>query len=30
VGDKKPGDVRGQGYFSIWYLVSPKGKPIKK
>ena len=27
-GDKKPGQVNGQGSFQIWYVVSPKGKPI--
>jgi predicted lipoprotein with Yx(FWY)xxD motif len=29
-GDKKPGDIRGQGFFGIWYVLSPGGKPIKK
>jgi predicted lipoprotein with Yx(FWY)xxD motif len=28
-GDKKPGDTRGQGFFSIWYVLSPKGTAIK-
>ena len=28
-GDKKLGDVYGQGYFNIWYVLSPKGTPIK-
>jgi predicted lipoprotein with Yx(FWY)xxD motif len=28
-GDRKPGDVRGQGLFDLWYAVSPAGKPIK-
>ena len=28
-GDKKPGDARGQGFYSIWYVVSPKGTAIK-
>jgi len=28
-GDKKPGDVRGQGFVSEWYVLSPKGKPIR-
>ncbi|MFL5910899.1 MAG: hypothetical protein ACJ768_10065 [Gaiellaceae bacterium] len=28
-GDKKPGDARGQAFFSIWYVVSPKGAAIK-
>ena len=29
-GDKKPGDVVGQGYVGAWYVLSPAGKPIKK
>jgi predicted lipoprotein with Yx(FWY)xxD motif len=29
-GDKKPGDVRGQGFASEWYVLSPTGVPIKK
>jgi predicted lipoprotein with Yx(FWY)xxD motif len=28
--DEKPGDTSGQGYFGIWYVVSPKGNAIKK
>jgi predicted lipoprotein with Yx(FWY)xxD motif len=28
--DKKPGDVYGQNAVSIWYVLSPSGKPIKK
>jgi len=28
--DTKPGDVKGQGYGSVWYVVSPKGTPIKR
>jgi predicted lipoprotein with Yx(FWY)xxD motif len=28
VADKKPGDVNGQGFFSLWYVLSPLGKPI--
>lgn len=28
--DRKPGDVKGQSYFGIWYVVSPKGTAIKK
>ena len=27
--DTKPGDVYGQGFGSIWYVLSPAGKPIK-
>ena len=29
-GDKKPGDVHGQGYAKEWYVLSPKGSPIRK
>jgi predicted lipoprotein with Yx(FWY)xxD motif len=29
-GDKKPGDARGQGFVQQWYVLSPKGKPIRK
>ena len=29
-GDKKAGDLNGQGFVSIWYVVSPKGTAIKK
>lgn len=28
-GDRKPGDVNGQGYY-YWYVVSPSGRPITK
>ena len=28
-GDKKPGDTRGQSFFSAWFVLSPKGTPIK-
>lgn len=28
--DKKAGDTFGQAYFGIWYVVSPRGKAIKK
>jgi len=28
--DKKPGDVRGQGNAQLWYVLSPKGKPIRR
>jgi predicted lipoprotein with Yx(FWY)xxD motif len=27
-GDKKPGDVKGQGFYNLWYVLSPKGTPI--
>ena len=26
--DKKPGDVNGQGFVGIWYVLSPKGRAI--
>jgi predicted lipoprotein with Yx(FWY)xxD motif len=26
--DKKPGDVNGQGFYGVWYVLSPKGQPI--
>jgi predicted lipoprotein with Yx(FWY)xxD motif len=29
-GDKKPGDARGQGFVSEWYVLSPNGDPIEK
>jgi predicted lipoprotein with Yx(FWY)xxD motif len=29
-GDARPGDVRGQGSFQIWYVVSPKGLAVRK
>ena len=29
-GDKQPGDARGQGFASEWYVLSPKGTPIRK
>ena len=29
-GDKKPGDVNGQRLFDYWYVLSPKGTPIRK
>jgi predicted lipoprotein with Yx(FWY)xxD motif len=28
--DKKPGQANGQGLFHLWYVVSPKGTPIRK
>jgi predicted lipoprotein with Yx(FWY)xxD motif len=27
--DTKPGDTSGQGVNTVWYVVSPDGKPIK-
>lgn len=29
-GDKKPGDIKGQGFVSQWYVLSPNGTPIRK
>jgi predicted lipoprotein with Yx(FWY)xxD motif len=28
--DKKPGDVKGQGFSRLWYVLSPKGTPIRR
>jgi predicted lipoprotein with Yx(FWY)xxD motif len=28
-GDRKPGDVNGQGGYDLWWVVSPSGRPIK-
>jgi len=28
--DKKPGQIHGQGFASIWYVLSLKGAPIEK
>ena len=30
VDDKQPGDVKGQGMYDYWYVLSPSGRPIKK
>ena len=29
-GDRRPGQVRGQGIGGLWWVLSPKGKPIKE
>ncbi len=29
-GDRKPGQIRGQGFLSVWWVVSPKGNAIHK
>jgi len=29
VADKKPGDVNGQRFLGVWFVLSPKGTPIK-
>jgi predicted lipoprotein with Yx(FWY)xxD motif len=28
--DLKPGQIRGQGYLQIWFVLSPQGRAIKK
>ena len=28
-GDKGPGDAKGQGILQVWYVLSPRGTPIK-
>jgi predicted lipoprotein with Yx(FWY)xxD motif len=28
-GDKQPGHVRGQAFYGIWFVLSPKGNAIK-
>ncbi len=28
--DVKPGQIRGQAFYSVWFVVSPQGKAIKK
>ena len=28
-GDKRPGDAKGQGILQVWYVLSPRGTPIK-
>jgi predicted lipoprotein with Yx(FWY)xxD motif len=28
--DEQPGDVKGQGMYSYWYVLSPSGRPITK
>ena len=29
-GDKKPGDVRGEGFVHEWYVLAPNGTPIRR
>jgi predicted lipoprotein with Yx(FWY)xxD motif len=29
-GDKRPGDVRGEGFVQAWYVLAPNGTPIRK
>jgi len=28
-GDRKPGDVKGQAFYGVWYVLSPKGTAIR-
>jgi predicted lipoprotein with Yx(FWY)xxD motif len=28
-GDKLPGDIRGQGVQSVWFVLSARGTPIR-
>ena len=30
IEDKHPGDVKGQGMYAYWYVLSPGGRPITK
>jgi predicted lipoprotein with Yx(FWY)xxD motif len=30
VDDKQPGDLKGQGLYDYWYVLSPSGRPIKR
>jgi predicted lipoprotein with Yx(FWY)xxD motif len=30
IEDEHPGDVKGQGLYGYWYVVSPSGRPITK
>ena len=30
IDDKHPGDVKGQGRYSYWYVLAPSGRPITK
>jgi hypothetical protein len=29
-GDRKPGDIKGQAFYTVWYVLSAKGAPIKR
>jgi predicted lipoprotein with Yx(FWY)xxD motif len=29
-GDRKAGDIRGQRFAQLWYVLSPKGTPIRR
>jgi predicted lipoprotein with Yx(FWY)xxD motif len=28
INDVKPGDTKGQGVGSVWYVISPEGQPV--
>jgi predicted lipoprotein with Yx(FWY)xxD motif len=28
--DKRPGDVKGQAFFDVWFVLAPRGTPIRK
>jgi len=28
-GDKKPGDVNGEGFYQEWYVLAPSGRPLR-
>jgi predicted lipoprotein with Yx(FWY)xxD motif len=30
IEDERPGDIKGQGMFDYWYVLSPSGRPITK
>ena len=30
IDDTHPGDVKGQGMYDYWYVLSPSGRPITK
>jgi predicted lipoprotein with Yx(FWY)xxD motif len=30
IEDEQPGDVKGQGMYDYWYVLSPSGRPITK
>jgi predicted lipoprotein with Yx(FWY)xxD motif len=30
IDDEQPGDLKGQGLYDYWYVVSPSGRPIAK
>ena len=30
IDDKQPGDLKGQGMYDYWYVLSPSGRPVKQ